>query len=131
MTKKPEEQPSTDVFDVFKRGHFDVFGQQDDNASANLSPEQIEAFETQAQKEYELNAAIQRALSTPDGQTLYEFMREVATEGQRFNIGTETDALRAAAVGFFREGQAAFYFECKHRINRALQGPPTKPEQET
>ena len=42
-----------DAFDPYRRGHFDVFGSQDDNASANLTPEQIEVFEAQQMKEIE------------------------------------------------------------------------------
>lgn len=114
---------SDDVFDPYRRGGFDVFGQPTEGA--NVSPEQAAIFEEQQLREYEINSAIHRALTSPDGQVLLDFMRETATEGQRFDIANETDAHRAAAIGFFREGQAAFYFELTKRMNRALAGPPT------
>lgn len=94
----------------------------------NLTPEQKEHYEQQQQIEHDLNAAIHRCFSTPDGQTVFEFFREIGTEAQRFDVVNETDPALAAAKGFFREGQAAMYFEFKRRMNLAMQGPPSARE---
>lgn len=112
----------TDAFDPFKREGWDLLGQLDGNQP--MTPEQKAVFEEHQQREYELNSAIHRALSTPDGQVLFEFWRELATEGARFDIVNETNPFMAAAKGIFREGQAAMFFECRNRMNRALAGPP-------
>ncbi len=112
----------TDPFDPFKREGWDLLGQLDGNQP--MTPEQKAVFEEHQLKEYELNSAIHRALTSPDGQVLFEFMRELATEGARFDVATETDPALAAAKGFFREGQAAIFFELRNRMNRAMAGPP-------
>lgn len=112
----------TDAFDPFRREGWDLLG--DLNPDQPMTPDQRAVFEEHQFKEYELNSAIHRALTSPDGQALFEFMRELATEGARFDVANETDPALAAAKGFFREGQAAFYFELRNRMNRALAGPP-------
>lgn len=128
-TSKPTQQEEpVDAFgdylspEKLKEG-WDMLQDAVDPLSPNMSPEQIEARDAQLQTDYEFNKSIHNALSTPDGQVLFNWMRELGTEGQRFSI-FETDAKLAAAKGFFREGQAAFYFEVKRRRKAALQGPP-------
>ncbi len=116
----------TDAFDAFKREGWDLLGQLDPDQP--MTPEQAAIFEEHQQREYELNSSIHRALTSPDGQVLFEFMRELATEGARFDVVNDTDALLAAAKGFFREGQAAIFFELRNRMNRAMQGPPQVKE---
>ncbi len=110
-----------DPFDPFKREGWDLLGQLDGNQP--MTPEQRAVFEEHQLKEYELNSAIHRALTSPDGQVLFEFMREVATEGARFTLDEE-NPIKAAAIGFFREGQAVMFFELRNRMNRAMAGPP-------
>jgi hypothetical protein len=125
MTDDPTKEPEGDMFGPFKdQGWSAIAGMTDGAAPANLSPEQVAAFEEQQQREYDLNKAIHAVFSSPEGQTVFEFFREIATEGQRFDVVNETDAALAAAKGFFREGQAAMYFEFKRRMNAAMQGPP-------
>lgn len=94
------------------------------NPTDNMTPEQIADFEERKLNEYNLNLAIHRTFSSPDGQLVYEFFRELATEGARFDIVNETDPDMAAAKGFFREGQAALYFEFKRRMNSAMTASP-------
>ena len=117
------DETNDDAFGEFKGGWSAL--QDIGDGSANLSPEQRAIFEERQLREYELNRSIHAALSTPEGQTLLEFMREIATEGARFDIANEVDPARAAAIGFFREGQAAFYFELTKRMRKAMEGPPT------
>ncbi len=113
----------TDAFDLFKAtGGWSGLEQLD--GSQPMTPEQTAIFEEHQLKEYELNSAIHRALTSPDGQVLFEFMRELATEGARFDVVNETNPVMAAAKGIFREGQAAMFFECRNRMNRAMAGPP-------
>ncbi len=111
----------TDPFDLFKTDGWSGLGQLD--GSQPMTPEQAAIFEEHQFKEYELNSAIHRALTSPDGQVLFEFMRELATEGARFSLDEE-NPIKAALIGFFREGQAVMYFELRNRMNRALAGPP-------
>lgn len=118
------EEPKGDVFGDFRQQGWSALQDIGDGA-ANLSPEQLAIFEERQLLEYNLNQSIHAALSSPDGQVLLDFMRELACEGARFDIVNETDAALAAAKGFFREGQAAFYFELTKRMRKAMEGPPT------
>lgn len=118
------DQPN-DPFDLFRQGGgWDVLNMDADAiAHDRLTPEQIEALEEQALREYELNRTIAATFSTPEGQDTLAWMREIATEGRRFDP-TEENPDKAAAVGFYREGQAAFYFEVMRRMDKAELGPP-------
>lgn len=126
MAKKKKKSINEDAFDVYSHRGFSVFGEPNDPPSdrSALSAAQVDSFEEQQRREYELNSAIHRALSTADGIVLFEFMEQIAIRGARFDIVNDTDAALAAAKGFFREGQAAFYFECEKRMRLAMDGPP-------
>lgn len=113
----------SDPFEDMKTGGWSML----DNPAAlmdNLSPEQKAQVEAQQLAVYDLNRTISLVFSTPEGSRVLEWMRELATEGSRFDIHNETDPALAAAKGFFREGQAAFYFDICHRLQAAEQGPP-------
>lgn len=112
---------SEDPFKELTEGWSAISSPED---AANMTPEQLAVFEERQLAEYNLNMAIHRTFSSPDGQLVYDYFREIATEGARFDIVNETNPLMAAAKGFFREGQAALYFEFKGRMNSAMTAPP-------
>ena len=113
-----------DPFNAMSEGWSVLDNMSNASPGDNMTPEQIAAFEERQLAEYNLNLAIHRTFTTPDGILALEFFRELATEGARFDIVNETDADMAAAKGFFREGQAALYFEFKRRMNLAMTAPP-------
>lgn len=72
---------------------------------------------------FEIDKTFHRVFSTPDGQAVLDYLQENYIEGRRFDP-MEQDPHRAAMIGFYREGQAAFYFDVKARLERAENGPP-------
>jgi len=102
---------------------FGGFGGWDDlnNVGLPVSPEEQHA---QAQSIFEFDQSVHRTFSTPDGQITLEWMRQIATGGRRMDPETDGDGIKCALAGFFREGQAAFFFDVRNRMARAEQGPP-------
>lgn len=90
----------------------------------DMTPEQRAAHLARVYDDWAINSAIARCFSTDDGAIVLDWMKTIATQGARFDIAKETDAQLAAAKGFFREGQAAMYFEILNRLRAAEEGPP-------
>lgn len=114
-----------DPFDVFKGGDWSALDAIGQNPSfEDLTPEAQAQIEHQQLEQYTLDRAIHSCFGTAMGPEVLAWMRNIAIEGARFDVANETDAALAAAKGFFREGQAAMYFEIVKRMKRAEDGPP-------